>query len=774
MPVLSGSGRVTVVPGNVHDQLSSERRLAALLRGRGDLDGPLRAARQSLRSRPDWIGHVADWDEVLLGLIEANLGEAVVIGFLDMSKRWPVQRSSQDLVIAGRAVWKIGRAAGSRVAQALLVGLAGVLPKLAANDALVTVLTALQDLAEAGPESVGLVVGRLQQLLTYADAKEFSIWISSGLRAAGGRAARRRAYFGLDDGLSKRLLYERSGTDDDLARLEKRLSATLLALWNRKVSFRKLPIAAMPPVPRRASLVGGLLGLPDAYPGFKDDRAHLIYVAAAAHAGAHFVHSSVRFPVGRLKPLQTALVSLIEDARVETLALRDMPGLRRVWLPFHTAMPAPRATAAGLMTRLARALADPDYEDPDAWVGKGRALFAAAADRLADAAISREIGCLLGNDIGQMRLQFDAKGYVVEPPYRDDNLALWDFGEQPDGPTDEIELAVETVRIERREDASGNRSNETAPPDPEQRARARVVMTLDGLPVARYPEWDHALRLERPDWTTILEADVVASARCGDALAEGDAARRVATITRDASIGRRQRHRGQRDGDALDIDAAIALTMERRAGQVSEPRVYLRDAPGPRDLAILLLLDLSQSTASHDGRGRSVIDVERKAAAIIASAVEAAGDAIAVHGFNSDGRERVRYLRIKEFGEDMDAVVRARLSGLEGNYSTRLGPALRHAASYLSQRRAFRKVLLVLTDGEPSDVDVPDPNYLAEDARRAVQHLRRRGIDAFAFGLGDGPFSQLDRIFSERRALRVPRIDVLPRRLLELYAELKK
>lgn len=764
---------MTVVPGSVHDQSGPERRLAALLRGRGNLDGAVRAARLSLQSRPDWTGHAAEWNDVVSDLIEVNLSEAVVAGFLRMSERWPVQRSLQYLIIGGRAAWRVGRAAGSRVAHALLAGLPAVLPKLAADDALVTVLAALGELSEAGPESIGLVIGRLEQLLDHADPGEFAVWISTGLRASGGRAARRRAYFALDDGLSLRLLYGRSGTGDDFARLERRLAASMLALWDKTVRLRKLQVAAMP-VPRRASLVGGLLGLPDAYPGFTGDRADLIYVAAAAHAGAHLAHSSVRFPVGRLKPLQIALVALMEDARVETLALRDMPGLRRIWLPFHTAMPAPQATAAGLMTRLARALIDRDYVDADAWVGKGRALFAAAADRLADAAISREIGSLLGNDIGQMRLQFDVKGYVVEPAYRDDNLALWDFGEQPDGPTEEIELAVESVRMARREDAGGSRSDETAPPDPARRARASAVTMRDGLPVARYPEWDYAVRLDRPDWTTILEADAVASARSGNVLAEGDAARRVATIMRDASIGRRQRHRGQRDGDALDIDAAIALTIERRAGQFSEPRVYLRDAPGPRDLAVLLLLDLSQSTASRDGRGRSVIDIERKAAAIIASAVEAAGDAIAVHGFNSDGRERVRYLRIKDFGEEVDAVVRARLAGLEGSYSTRLGPALRHAGSYLSQRRAFRKVLLVLTDGEPSDVDVPDPQYLAEDARRAIQHLRRRGIDAFAFGLGEGPFSQLDRIFSERRALRVPRIDVLPRRLLELYAQLKK
>jgi nitric oxide reductase activation protein len=245
-------------------------------------------------------------------------------------------------------------------------------------------------------------------------------------------------------------------------------------------------------------------------------------------------------------------------------------------------------------------------------------------------------------------------------------------------------------------------------------------------------------------------------------------------VTCDASIARRQRYKGQREGDALDIDAGIALIIERRAGRIIEPRVYLRDAPGPRDLAILLLLDLSQSTADRDPLGRTILDVERKAAAIITAAVEAADDAIAVHGFNSNGRERVRYIRIKSFDERMDAVVRSRLAGLQSSHSTRLGAALRHAGSYLSQRRAFRKVLLVLTDGEPSDVDVPEARYLAEDARRAAYQLRRHGIDIFAFGMGNGPFFQLDRIFGERRALRASRVDVLPQRLVQLYAELKK
>ena len=765
---------ITVVDIASGNHSWSGHRLAERLRGHEAIRMAVQAAQKPLERRADSFGQVSAWNDAVFDLFEANLGEAVVLNFLHLSRQWPAQRPIGDVVAIGRAVRSIGQIAGSRTAHAILAELPKILTKVPAADQLTAVFAALQQLASEGRESLSLVVGRLEQILSHASAEDFSLWVSGGVRAAGGSAARRRAFFSFEDPLSTRLLYGRGASGDDFIRLEKRIGATLVALWNKKPCLRKLAVGAMPAVPRRTSLAAGLLGLPQAYPGFEGERAEHIYLAASAHAGAHLTYSSARFPTGRLKPLQIALTSLLEDARVESLALREMPGLGRLWLPFHTAVPSAHTTVAGLMLRLARALIDPDYADPDAWVEKGRTLFEAAVERRDDPATSREIGGLLGNDIGQMRLQFNAQSYVVEPAYRDDNLALWNFGEQPDGQVDEIELPIDSVRIERRLDAEGGRSDDRAAPEEALHARVSAIAMLDGLPVATYPEWDYAARIERPDWTTILEADAALSSLPSDVLLDEEAARCVMTVTRDASIGRRQRHKGQRDGDALDIDAAIGLMTERRAGRVVEPWVYLRDAPGPRDLAIVLLMDLSQSTADRNSGGPTVLDVERRAAAIIATAVEAAGDAIAVHGFNSDGRECVRYTRIKAFEEQMDAIVRSRLVGLQSSHSTRLGAALRHAGSYLAQRKAFRRVLVVLTDGEPADVDVSEARYLAEDARRAVNQLRRQGIDAFAFGVGDGPFFQLDQIFGERRALRVARIDALAQRVVRLYTELKK
>lgn len=767
--------QVTIAQATSLDSVRSGRRLAALLHGHDDLNEAVQAARASMQRRPGWMNKLAAWDDAVHGLFAANLGEAVVLSFVRLSQQWPPQRTPDDVVALGLAVRDIGCGSGSRAAFTMLTEVPKVLSKLPTTDELMAAFGALRQLVDEAPESVGLVIDRLERLLSHTDARGFAAWISAGLRATAGRVARRRAHFALDDALSMQLLFANSGARDDFSRLEKRLSATMQALWNKNPRFRKLPITNMPGVPRRPSLAVGLVRLPESFPGFECDRADAIYPAASAHAGAHLAYSSVRFPVDRLKPLQIALISLIEDARVETLALREMPGLRRLWLPFHTAIPSPSANAAGLMVRLARALIDPGYEDSDAWIAKGKTLFIAATDRLNDPAISREIGGLLGNDIGQMRLQFNAKTYVVEPAYRDDNVALWDFGDQPDAIAEEIELPVDSVRIEQQEDDAGPAKDDRPRMDETLRARPSDVTMREGLPVASYPEWDYAARIERSGWTTVLEAVASVSTKPHERASHDEAIRRVTTLTRDASIGRRLRHKGQRDGDTLDIDAAVALAIERRAGQIpGEPRVYQREAPGPRDLSILILLDLSQSTADRDRLGRSVLDVERNAAAIMMTSAEATRDKVAVHGFSSEGRERVQYLLIKGFGERLDAVVQSRLAGIESSHSTRLGPALRHAGSYLAQQRAFRKVLLIMTDGEPSDIDVPDPKYLAEDARRAAQQLRRRGIDIFAVGIGGGPFSQLDRIFGEQRVLRVPRIEVLPNRVLQLYAELKK
>ncbi len=124
---------------------------------------------------------------------------------------------------------------------------------------------------------------------------------------------------------------------------------------------------------------------------------------------------------------------------MERLAEAQYPGLARLWAPYYQARANGAKTSLSLLARLARALHDDDYVDDDSWVNKGRQLFAAKRAEWQDADWCRPLGSALGNDLGQMRVQFNAKDYAVEPAYRDDNIGLWQFEQEQTEDGSEVE-----------------------------------------------------------------------------------------------------------------------------------------------------------------------------------------------------------------------------------------------------------------------------------------------------------------------------------------------
>ena len=164
--------------------------------------------------------------------------------------------------------------------------------------------------------------------------------------------------------------------------------------------------------------------------------------------------------------------------------------------------------------------------------------------------------------------------------------------------------------------------------------------------------------------------------------------------------------------------------------------------------------------------------VERAATTLLAHALEGLGDPFALHAFCSNGRDEVRYYRIKDFGQPYGNEARSRLAGLRGGLSTRIGAALRQAATEIVQQATHRKLILVVTDGEPSDVDVADRTYLVEDARKAIHGIAHEGINVFCVGLGSGGEKYLPRIFGRRNFMQIDNVESLPERLPMLYFRL--
>jgi nitric oxide reductase activation protein len=229
----------------------------------------------------------------------------------------------------------------------------------------------------------------------------------------------------------------------------------------------------------------------------------------------------------------------------------------------------------------------------------------------------------------------------------------------------------------------------------------------------------------------------------------------------------------------VDLDAAIAAHVDRRAGGALETRVYRRTSRQRRDLAVLLLLDLSASTADAVDEQRAdqrvqqrVIDLECRAAVLLGELLARTGELFAIHGFSSDGRHQVEYHRFKEVDAPWDALTRQRLRHLSPRLSTRMGAALRHAGHCLAPVRRRGRLILLLTDGEPADIDAPDPGYLVQDARHAVAEQRRRGLHVFAVGLGNSSAAGLRLIFGEASSSSVDRLSALPDALPRIYARL--
>jgi hypothetical protein len=714
------------------------------------------------------------WVDALERQIAAGGAPSAVAGFAKASVTSGRLFGVEATLAVAPAALSIRRHAGERVAALFLaaIGRAAELLKDATGFRLW--LAAMEKLAELAPESVEPLLARMDYVLARLDAASFRIWVLAGIRAAGGDPALREAYFSLADEAALRA-FEQASTDVRFADVERRLKAFLTALWGLRPAVRTVPFLPGRAGLRRAMFDGLIIRVPEAFGGLHGQEAVAHYRAVLAHIGAHMVYGGAKFPVGTLKPVQVALVSLVEDARVERLATRDYPGIGRLWGRYHTARPGGAVTAEVLMPRLARALADPDYRDDDPWVNKGRMLFHEHRDRWDDPAISRKIGGLLGNDIGQMRIQFNARTYVVQPSYRDDNSGLWDYGEPPPEQAETAETILDSVRIEQRDETDAprrdERDDEGAPAN--RAARVRAVEDDVGLPIAHYPEWDYVAGEERAEWTTVLEFRVKpAPPEATRALLDehqGTAAR-IRRLVRNAKVSRPVRLRRQAQGDRLDLDACIRTAIDHRIGVRPDPRVYETRVMRARDLSVLVLLDISESTRDRiRDTTRTVIQVERAAVALLAEAMAGLGDPFAVKAFCSNGRGEVRIYPVKEFAEPYDGTARARLAGLRGGLSTRLGAALRHAGTEVEAQRSHRRLILVVTDGEPSDIDVADRRYLVEDARKAVYDLGHRGIDVFCVGLDGGGENYLPRIFGRRGFVMINRVEALPDRLPMLY-----
>lgn len=315
----------------------------------------------------------------------------------------------------------------------------------------------------------------------------------------------------------------------------------------------------------------------------------------------------------------------------------------------------------------------------------------------------------------------------------------------------------------------------------DRRAATRLRMHLDLSPadadlerVAKgvtYPEWNHRRRAYMPDHVRVLETDAQPDPANGFTIDPN----RLARVRRqfEALRPRRVHHPRQIEGAELDLDALIASRVEMRATGRASDRIYQALRQTDRDLTVAFLLDTSRSTEAAVG-DTCVIDVAREGLAALAGGIDAAGDRLGIWGFSSLCRDRVFLNRVKRFDEAMSPQVTARIAGLKPGHYTRLGAAIRHVTAQLEEQRAARKLLLVLTDGKPNDLDHYEGLHGIEDSHMAVREARRLGQSVHGIIIDEDGQDWVARIFGRGGFSLLPHPERLTRALPDIYRALIK
>lgn len=227
------------------------------------------------------------------------------------------------------------------------------------------------------------------------------------------------------------------------------------------------------------------------------------------------------------------------------------------------------------------------------------------------------------------------------------------------------------------------------------------------------------------------------------------------------------------EGEELDLDACLQFMVARHAGEVAEPDLWRSRVTANRSLACLLLADVSLSTDTWVGE-RRVIDVIRDSLYLFAEAMSATLDAFGIYGFSSVKRQHVRFHLLKDFSEKYDARVRGRIAALKPGFYTRLGAAIRHSTTVLRDQPAEKRLLLVLTDGKPNDIDHYEGRYGIEDTRNAVLAAREQGLTVFCITVDKNGAEYLPYLFGTQGCVVVQNANDLPRLLPRLYVQLTR
>ena len=226
----------------------------------------------------------------------------------------------------------------------------------------------------------------------------------------------------------------------------------------------------------------------------------------------------------------------------------------------------------------------------------------------------------------------------------------------------------------------------------------------------------------------------------------------------------------QPEGADVDIDALIDRYATARSGHQPGDKLYLLRRRQRRDLVTLVLVDLSSSTDSWI-KGHRVLDVAKESLLVLGEVLSSYHDQVGIGGFYSYTRRDCRFVILKDFAEPWPQC-KATLASLEPTGYTRIGPAIRHGIHLLQQQKATQKLLLLISDGKPTDYDRYEGRYGIADVRQAIREAGQVRIHTYALAVDVQAKLYLPEMFGAGNYQILPHPSHLVHSLAQLYARL--
>ncbi|HBS23687.1 MULTISPECIES: nitric oxide reductase activation protein NorD [Thalassospira] len=289
-----------------------------------------------------------------------------------------------------------------------------------------------------------------------------------------------------------------------------------------------------------------------------------------------------------------------------------------------------------------------------------------------------------------------------------------------------------------------------------------------------YPEWDYRHQSYRPDFCkVVMQSGDEKVSEC-DVWHPGETERRQIRQVRRQFEAFRPRHeilRAQSDGSELDLEALVRARCDQKGSGELSDRLYLNTVRRARDLSVAVLVDVSLSTDAWI-QDQRVLDVEKQALSVLAGGLDECGDEFGIFSFTSRRRDWVRINAIKNFDEEWSRSTQDRIQKLRPGYYTRLGAAIRHVGKLLGDRPHQHRLMLVITDGKPNDIDHYEGRYGIEDSRRAVRECRKAGLGLFGVTVDQRAQDYFPYIFGAGGHAIVSKLENLPAALPRIYRQL--